>query len=91
MLPKRYETRHPTSSKHCISEHAPESVQARNITGSLGTHLLFTPYQHWLGREDNDAVDSDGTEYEMKTVNTRLTRTFSTHHHMIPTIIAKYP
>ena len=42
------------------------------------------------GREGNDAVDQDGKEYELKSVNIELTRGFSTHHHMNPTIIEKY-
>lgn len=42
------------------------------------------------GREGNDAVDQYGNEYELKSVNIELTRSFSTHHHMNPTIIAKY-
>ena len=42
------------------------------------------------GREGNDAVDDDGVEYEMKSVNINLTRSFSTHHHMNPEIINKY-
>ena len=29
-------------------------------------------------------------EYELKSVNIRLTRSFSTHHHMNPSIIKKY-
>lgn len=32
----------------------------------------------------------EGNEYELKSVNIRLTHSFSTHHHMNPTIIAKY-
>lgn len=42
------------------------------------------------GREGNDAKDESGNEFELKSVNTLLTRGFSTHHHMNPTIIAKY-
>lgn len=42
------------------------------------------------GREGNDAVDQDGKEYELKSVNIELTKGFSTHHHMNPTIIEKY-
>ncbi len=38
----------------------------------------------------DDAVDEEGKEYELKSVNIHLTRSFSTHHHMNPTIIAKY-
>ncbi len=41
-------------------------------------------------REGNDAKDDDGNEYELKSVNIELTKNFSTHHHMNPTIIAKY-
>jgi hypothetical protein len=42
------------------------------------------------GREGNDASDATGAEYELKSVNINLTRSFSTHHHMNPVIIAKY-
>lgn len=42
------------------------------------------------GREGNDAVDDEGNEFELKSVNILLTKGFSTHHHMNPTIIAKY-
>lgn len=42
------------------------------------------------GREGNDAIDSEGKEYELKSVNINLTKSFSTHHHMNPAIIAKY-
>lgn len=41
-------------------------------------------------REGNDAIDEDGCEYELKSVNIELTQNFSTHHHMNPIIIAKY-
>lgn len=41
-------------------------------------------------REGNDAIDENGREYELKSVNILLTTSFSTHHHMNPTIIAKY-
>ncbi len=41
-------------------------------------------------REGNDAVDAEGNEYELKTVNINLTKSFSTHHHLNPTIIKKY-
>lgn len=42
------------------------------------------------GREGNDAKDADGFEYELKSLNITLTKSFSTHHHMNPTIIDKY-
>ena len=41
-------------------------------------------------REGNDAVDADGYEYELKTVNLSRTAQFTTHHHLNPVIIAKY-
>lgn len=42
------------------------------------------------GREGNDAKDEAGNEFELKSVNIRLTRSFSTHHHLNPTILKKY-
>jgi hypothetical protein len=42
------------------------------------------------GREGNDAIDADGMEVELKSVNLKLTHSFSTNHHLNPTIIAKY-
>lgn len=41
-------------------------------------------------REGNDAVDENGNEYELKTVNLLRTDQFTTHHHLNPVIIAKY-
>jgi transcriptional regulator with XRE-family HTH domain len=41
-------------------------------------------------REGNDAKDEAGNEYELKTVNADLTGSFSTHHHLNPTILQKY-
>lgn len=42
------------------------------------------------GREGNDAVDEAGLEYELKSVNLDLTKSFSTHHHLNPVILGKY-
>lgn len=44
------------------------------------------------GREGNDAVDADGKEYELKTVNISLNRSrgITTHHHLNATILEKY-
>lgn len=42
------------------------------------------------GREGNDAKDESGREFELKSVNLDLTKSFSTHHHLNPTILAKY-
>lgn len=41
-------------------------------------------------REGNDAIDAEGREYEIKTVNIELQHQFTTHHHMNPVIISKY-
>lgn len=58
--------------------------------GKLLQVLLILDLKILPGREGNDAVDSSGREYELKSVNVELTRSFSTHHHMNPTIISKY-
>lgn len=58
--------------------------------GKLLQVILTTSLQVLPGREGNDAKDEQGNEYELKSVNTLLTKSFSTHHHMNPTIIAKY-
>ena len=42
------------------------------------------------GREGNDARDSLGREYEVKSANIDLTASFSTNHHLNPGIVAKY-
>jgi hypothetical protein len=41
-------------------------------------------------REGNDAVDETGRQYEIKTLNVERVRSFTTHHHLNPAIIAKY-
>ena len=58
--------------------------------GKLLQVLLLLNLRDLPGREGNDAVDVDGREYELKSVNIALTTQFSTHHHMNPVIIAKY-
>lgn len=58
--------------------------------GKLLQVLLITDLKDLPGREGNDAVDRYGNEYELKSVNINLTRSFSTHHHMNPVIISKY-
>ncbi len=58
--------------------------------GKLLQVLLLLGLKVIPGREGNDAVDEYGNEYELKSVNIDLTKSFSTHHHMNPTIIAKY-
>ena len=58
--------------------------------GKLLQMLLITGLEQLPDREGNDAKDAEGNEYELKSVNTKLTTSFSTHHHMNPVIIAKY-
>ena len=58
--------------------------------GKLLQVVLTLGLQVLPGREGNDAKDEYGNEYELKSVNTDLTKSFSTHHHINPTILAKY-
>jgi hypothetical protein len=58
--------------------------------GKLLQLALITGLRILPSREGNDAVDSSGNEYELKSVNVALTNSFSTHHHMNPGIIEKY-
>lgn len=58
--------------------------------GKLLQIAMMTGLKLLTSREGNDAIDENGVEYELKSVNILLTKSFSTHHHMNPTIIAKY-
>src|ERR1039458_7967352 len=58
--------------------------------GQILQIVLHTGLKILPGREGNDARDENGREYELKSVNIHLTRSFSTHHHMNPHIIGKY-
>lgn len=58
--------------------------------GKLLQVLLISGLKILPGREGNDAIDENGREYELKSVNINLTKSFSTHHHMNPAIIRKY-
>jgi hypothetical protein len=58
--------------------------------GKILQILLCTGLTILPGREGNDARDQNGREYELKSVNIHLTKSFSTHHHMNPHIIQKY-
>jgi Restriction endonuclease PvuII len=58
--------------------------------GKILQVLLVTGLKVIPGREGNDAKDSDGNEFELKSVNIALTKSFSTHHHINPRIIEKY-
>jgi transcriptional regulator with XRE-family HTH domain len=58
--------------------------------GKLLQALLILNLRACGKREGNDAVDANGLEYELKTININLTRSFSTHHHLNPRILKKY-
>lgn len=58
--------------------------------GKILQVLLVLGLEILPGREGNDAIDSSGKEYELKSVNIELAKGFSTHHHMNPIIIDKY-
>ena len=70
-------------------EHGVDDIFQDN-GGKILQVLLLLGLQQLPGREGNDAVDSDGNEFEMKSVNILKTRSFSTHHHMNPVIVRKY-
>ncbi len=44
------------------------------------------------GREGNDAIDAEGNEYELKTINRALNKSagITTHHHLNQDILSKY-
>lgn len=54
--------------------------------------LILLGLQISPGREGNDAVDTDGNEYELKTVNHALNKNagITTHHHLNRDILDKY-
>ena len=58
--------------------------------GKLLQVLIITGLINIKDREGNDAKDAKGREYELKSVNASLTESFSTHHHLNPTILKKY-
>lgn len=64
--------------------------------GKLLQIALVTGLKLLKSREGNDAVDITGKEYELKTVNIQYSikrkqkPQFTTHHHLNPTILAKY-
>lgn len=58
--------------------------------GKLLQTLVLLDLQKLPRRMGNDAIDAEGNEYELKSLNVKLTRSFSTHHHLNPTILQKY-
>lgn len=61
-----------------------------NKGGKLLQLLILLNLKKLSGQKSNMAVDEHGNEYELKSVNIKLTKSFSTHHHMNPVIIKKY-
>jgi len=70
-------------------EHGVDDIFQDN-GGKILQMLLALNLQSIPGREGNDAVDVDGREYELKSVNIWLTASFSTNHHINIPIINKY-
>lgn len=60
--------------------------------GKVLQTLIILGLKQLGGREGNDAVDADGNEYELKTLNISLgaSRGVTTHHHLNLRILAKY-
>lgn len=54
--------------------------------------LILLGLKQSKGREGNDAVDEEGNEYELKTINHSINPNagITTHHHLTKDIIAKY-
>ena len=71
------------------TEHGIDDIFQDN-GGKILQMLLALNLQGIPGREGNDAVDVDGREYELKSVNIWLTASFSTNHHINMSIINKY-
>lgn len=58
--------------------------------GKLLQTLLLLNLEDIAGRNGNDAIDSNGNEYELKSINIDASYMITTHHHMNPRIIDKY-
>lgn len=71
------------------TEHGIDDIFQDN-GGKILQMLLALNLQGIAGREGNDAVDVEGREYELKSVNVWLTAGFSTNHHINIPIIEKY-
>lgn len=80
---------HIRSYQELASKHGINDIFQDN-GGKILQVLLITGLEAIPGRIGHDAVDKDRQEYELKSVNTRLTRSFSTHHHMTPDIVRNY-
>jgi hypothetical protein len=75
--------------QNLASEHGIDDIFQDN-GGKILQMLLALNLKGIPGREGNDAVDVDGREYELKSVNIWLTASFSTNHHINIPIINKY-
>ncbi len=52
--------------------------------------MILMNFQPVAGRLGNDAIDSIGVEWEMKSANVEKVSGFSTHHHLNLSILKKY-
>lgn len=53
--------------------------------------LIYLNFNYLKGREGNDAIDENGQEWEMKSINIATSaKGFSTNHHLNGTILKKY-
>ena len=68
----------------------PSQLEVFTTASGAKSYRIFERDTNNYGTLGNDAVDLSGQEYELKSINIDLTKAFSTHHHMNPTIIAKY-
>lgn len=58
--------------------------------GKILQQLVILDFKSLPGREGNDAIDKNKTEWEMKSANQALVSGFSTHHHLNYVILDKY-
>ncbi len=85
-------------------EHAMKGVQAlqtladeygiddifQDNGGKVLQTLIILDFKQLAGREGNDAKDSSGQEFELKTVNVRKQKQVTSHHHLNNEILDKY-
>lgn len=72
-------------SKLDVIEELAKSYEINDIAQDNNLKLLQTlvlfDFRNQPGREGSDAIDRFGNDWELKTVNINLTRSFSTNHH----------
>lgn len=71
------------------TEHGIDDIFQDN-GGKVLQSLIILRLRQIPGREGNDAVNDDGHEFELKTVNVLKQKQVTTHHHLNLTILFKY-